>query len=236
MIDAVLDPKAALDDLVSTLDLIYERDSTKLKVGMTLLSLPALITLGAMSGVQKTLELTAAPFQFVYHKLSHQTVESMDLITVPVGGYQPEASISSSYNTSLAGLVNQGIKKQLDDQTISIAKQKNANDTLNAFATALNDNPKKVVVLDPKVHDQLLSYVLKSEDADIKQRFYQCCNQSVARAAALQPKTKEEIRQFIPEAMKPQQPEINQVIVEEHAEEENNLEENNQDETVVFSM
>ena len=125
-------------------------------------------------------------------------------------------------------------KKHQSNKTLNIEEV--LQDTLDAFATALNDNPKKVVVLDPKAHDQLLSYVLKSEDADIKQRFYQCCNQSVARAAALQPKTKEAIKQFIPEAMKPQQREINQVIVEGHSEEENNLEENAQDESVVFSM
>ncbi|KTD63672.1 SidG protein, substrate of the Dot/Icm system [Legionella santicrucis] len=234
--DAVLDPTASLDDLVDTLDLIYERDSTKLKVGMTILSSPALVCLGAMSGIQKTFELAATPFKFLYHKLSHQPKESMDLITVPVGGYKQEESASSSYtNTALASLVNQGIKQKLDANTITIAKQKNPKDTLDAFAKALSDNPKMVVVLDAKAHTQLLSYVLKPENAEQKQLFYKCCNQSVAQAAAFEPKTKEGIREFIPEERRPQQTQTNEAV-EEVTMENNELEEEEMDEHSALSM
>ncbi|HEO1338776.1 TPA: protein SidG, partial [Legionella pneumophila] len=102
-------------------------------------------------------------------------------------------------NTALAGLVNSKIKSKIDENTITVEFQKSPQKMIEEFESQLKENPGKIVVLSEKAHNTVLKFVSQSDDEALKQKFYDCCNQSVARSQKFAPKTRGEIDELVEE-------------------------------------
>ena len=98
----------------------------------------------------------------------------------------------------LAGLVNSKIKSKIDENTITIEYQKSPQKLIEEFELKLKDNPQKIIVLNPKAHDSVMKFIATCKDDGLKQRFYDCCNQSLARSQEFVPKSRDEIDQLVP--------------------------------------
>ncbi|HEN5500016.1 TPA: Dot/Icm T4SS effector SidG, partial [Legionella pneumophila] len=202
IIGSLLNPKQGFNDILNTLNLVYSRNSTGLKVGLTLMALPAMIVLAPLAAIQKGVEVIAEtiakPFKLIAN-LFKQKPESTDEITVSVGSKKVAEKEGSYSNTALAGLVNSKIKSKIDENTITVEFQKSPQKMIEEFESQLKENPGKVVVLSEKAHNAVLKFVSKSDDEALKQKFYDCCNQSVARSQKFAPKTRDEIDELVEE-------------------------------------
>ncbi|HAT9528728.1 TPA: Dot/Icm T4SS effector SidG, partial [Legionella pneumophila subsp. pneumophila] len=202
IIGSLLNPKEGFNDILNTLNLVYSRNSTGLKIGLTLMALPAMIVLAPLAAIQKGVEVIAEtiakPFKLIAN-LFKQKPESTDEITVSVGSKKVAEKEGSYSNTALAGLVNSKIKSKIDENTITVEFQKSPQKMIEAFESQLKENPGKVVVLSEKAHNAVLKFVSNSDDEALKQKFYDCCNQSLARSQKFAPKTRDEIDELVEE-------------------------------------
>ncbi len=153
------------------------------------------------AAVQKGIEVIgsviAKSFKFIT-ALFKQTPTVTDEITVPVGKPENQGSYS---NTMLAGLVNSHIKAKIDENTVVIDSSKSPQELIAEFEVELGKNPRTVVVLSEKAHDSVMEFIANCEDKDIKQRFYNCCNQSLARSNKFAPKNRDEIDELVKEGI-----------------------------------
>ena len=200
IIGSLSNPKKGFNDILNTLNLVYSRNSTGFKVGLTLMALPAMLVLAPLAAVQKGMEVIgnviAKPFKMIAGLFS-QKPQITDEITVPVGSQQLSEKVEGCSNGVLASLLNSHIKSKIDANTLTVALQKSPEETIREFESKLAENPESVVVLSEKAHHETLKFISKSDDESLKQRFYDCCSQSVSRSQKFAPKTRNEIDEIL---------------------------------------
>ena len=202
LINSVVAPKEKLDDLLYNINVVKQRNSTGLKIGTAIAAIPALTILAPCAAIQKGLQVTgsiiAKPFQFVTNWFKEKPVNE-DEITVPVGS-EPQSSNNndSSYtSTMLAALLNSKIKSKIDENSIHIEYQESPQKLIEEFESKLQENPQKIIVLSPQAYDSVINFISICQDDALKQRFYDCCNQSIVRGQKFAPKGINEIDQLV---------------------------------------
>lgn len=212
IIGSLLNPKAGFNDILNTLSRVYSRNSTELKVGLTLMALLPMIVLAPLAAIQKGVEVIAEtiakPFKLIA-SFFEQKPQSTDEITVPVGSKKVAEKEGSYSKTALAGLVNSKIKSKIDEHTITLEFQKSPQKMIEEFELQLKENPGKVVVLTEKAHSAVLKYVSESDDEELKQKLYDCFNQSVTRSQEFAPRTRREIDELVEEVTSTDKTELN---------------------------
>ncbi|KTD59108.1 SidG protein, substrate of the Dot/Icm system [Legionella sainthelensi] len=200
ILSTLVNPKDKFNDLIHNINLVYERNSTGLKVGFTLLAAPILLILAPLAAIQKGIEIIgsaiAKPFKLVAN-LFKQKLTSTDEITVPVGDASENQENYS--NTKLAERLNKKIKSKIDENTITIEYHKSPEKLIIDFELKLKENPEKVVVLSEKAHNSVIKFIATCKDEELKNRFFDSCNQSLNRSNKFAPKTKDEITEMVKE-------------------------------------
>ncbi|KTD63469.1 SidG protein, substrate of the Dot/Icm system [Legionella santicrucis] len=200
ILSTLVNPKEKFNDLIHNINLVYERNSTGLKVGVTLLAAPILLVLTPLAAIQKGIEVIgsviAKPFKLIAN-LFKQKPSSTDEITVPIG--DSTENMENRSNTILAELLNKKIKSKIDENTITIDYQESPEKLIIDFESKLKENPEKVAVLSEKAHNSVIKFIATCKDEELKNRFLDCCNQSLNRSNKFAPKTKDEINEMVKE-------------------------------------
>ena len=220
VVKALINPIKASNRIIDTLKLVLDRDSSLLKVGLLIVSLPALAFLSPLSIIQAGLNLVSKSFQYFYDVFNKKVYASTDVIDTPIGSQAKTESGPSfnSNNTALAGLVDRKIYGVVSEHTMTISPLKNPQQIVDEFEKLLLEHPEKVVVLSEKSHANALRYFLNSDDQGLKQRFYICCNTSIKRVQQYMPKNRDDVDRIVQEVSKPG------YITEKHRKEDDNVE------------
>lgn len=200
IISALINPIKALTSLTNLIKLIFERNSTALKVGVLIVSLPALVVLAPLSLIQSGLKRLIMPFQSLYNLITSRPKESTDVIDRAIGTQDNNQQYN---NTKLARLLNSKIAQTVTEHTITITEVTNPKQILDQFETLLAENPDKIVVLSDTCYSKLQDFVQKSDDEHLKQRFYTCCTTSLNRVKEHMPKNRDEIDSIVHEVAEP---------------------------------
>jgi hypothetical protein len=199
ILESILNPKKIFNQIMGYVNVIFEREtwnpwiSVLLKVGVILLTFIPLVLLAPLVLIQNVLATLFQPIQSfinLFKKSNEDNDESTHNINYGDGCIG---------NQALA-LLNGNIKTKIDDNTLTVEQQKSPIDTINAFEDALIANPKKIVVLNQRAHDSILKFINNGDDTDAKQRFYTCCNLSLARVKNYTPKNKQEVNDIVGDA------------------------------------
>ncbi|WP_115701544.1 protein SidG [Legionella sainthelensi] len=188
----LVNPKEQFEDILYNLNLIYDRNSTSLKVGATLLAAPALLVSATLAAAQTGAGIVGStinkPFHYI-RNLFNQNPINTDEVTAPMSNEKMQAA-----------LLHRKIKSNIDENTLIIDYHESPKKLIDEFELKLEENPNKVVILSPEAHDSVLNFIMAHEDVELKQKFYSCCTQSLMRIQKFTPKTTEETDELVQEA------------------------------------
>lgn len=194
LIRSVINPSKSMQYVASAVNTLFKyADSTPLKILIGALSLVPLIILSPFAFIEKGLKALSS----LWNNQKKIPPENSNLITVPLASGNKEIIQHPDSYTKMAKLVDKHISQTIQNHTIEIARCKTPKQILIQFENELEDNPDKVIVLDPEDFRRLNQYVREKKDATLSSRFQQCCDQSLKRANKLSPHKPADVDQIV---------------------------------------
>jgi hypothetical protein len=203
ILTALMNPTETMNNITDVVSTVFNKaNSNALKGLVAVISAVPLVVLAPFSVVEQGLGLLAQSSRNISTLLKQKdpTPVIEDQISTPLASAKLNNAITSaSYNSMMAGLVNESVANTVNSNVVTLNDQKAPLAILAEFEIALEDNPKAIVNLSEKDFDTLNKFVREKNDPILNKRFQECCENSIKRANIIGPKTPKQVDEIVDE-------------------------------------